>query len=216
MASKLKRTYRRSLRQWSQNRNGVLFIVIALFCISIIVYTNYIKDRKLVIDPASYGQLLNVIAKAESNNNYNAYFGNASNSSIDFTNMSIADVMKWQSEYIQKGSASSAVGRYQIINTTLSGLVRQLGLNTSKKFDKPMQDAMAIALLERRGAESYINNEITGDQFAASIAKEWAGLPKVIGDKPEESYYASDGLNKSNVKVQDVLEAIKPISAKAQ
>jgi len=167
-----------------------------------------------MIDPASYSQLLNVIAKAESNNNYNAYFGNASNSSIDFTNMSIADVMKWQSKYIQKGSASSAVGRYQIINTTLGGLVRQLGINTSNKFDKPMQDAMAIALLERRGAESYINREITRDQFAASIAKEWAGLPKVIGDKPEESYYASDGLNKSNVKVQDVLEAIKPISAK--
>lgn len=77
-----------------------------------------------------------------------------------------------------------------------------------------MQDKLAIALLERRGAESFINKELTTEQFAASIAKEWAGLPKVIGENPSESYYASDGLNKSRVSIDDVKNAIEPISAK--
>lgn len=214
MASKLKRKFIRNFKRWSRNRNTILLISIVVFCAGIIIYTNYMQDKRLTVNPASYEKLLDLIAKAESSNNYNAYFGNASNSSIDFTKMSIADVLKWQSEYVGQGSASSAVGRYQIINTTLTGLVQQLGIDTSKTFDKSVQDTMAIALLERRGAVSYINNEITGDQFAASLAKEWAGLPKVIGDKPDESYYASDGLNKSRVKVQEVLQAIEPITAK--
>lgn len=185
----------------------MVFIIIAG-----LIYNSYMQNRRLTVNPTTYRPLLQLIAKAESNDNYNAHFGNASNSSIDFTKMPIADVLKWQAEYIQQGNPSSAVGRYQIINTTLSGLVNQLAIDTNQKFDHAMQDRLAIALLERRGAESYINEELTPEQFAANLAKEWAGLPKVIGDNPNDSYYASDGLNKSQVKVDEVLKAIEPIS----
>lgn len=172
------------------------------------------QNKRLTVDPASYAPLLDVIAKAESKGNYNAHFGNAANSSVDFTKMSVAQVLQWQSDFVQQGNASSAVGKYQIINTTLSGLVRQLGIDAKQPFDKQTQDSLAIALLERRGAEKYINSEITREEFAANLAKEWAGLPKVIGQDPDESYYASDGLNKSRVGVDEVLEAIEPISSK--
>lgn len=185
-----------------------------MLCIGIIVYTNYMQNRRLTVDPASYTSLLDVVAKAESKGNYNAYFGNVSNLSVDFTKMSIAEVMQWQSDFVKQGNASSAVGKYQIIDTTLAGLVRQLGLDASQLFDKQTQDRLAIALLERRGAENYINNEITREEFAANLAKEWAGLPKVIGENPNKSYYASDGLNKAHVSVGDVMKAIEPISAK--
>ena len=189
-------------------------ISVAIALIAVIVYTNYMQNRRLAVDPATYSPLLHLIAQAESNGNYNAYFGNASNQSINFTKMSIAEVMKWQDDYVRKGSASSAVGRYQIINTTLTGLVIQLGINVDHIFDQSMQNRLAIALIEQRGSERYVNGELTSDQFAANLAKEWAELPKVIGDNPSDSYYASDGINASHVSVDQVKKAIEPIAPK--
>lgn len=168
-----------------------------------------------MVDPASYDPLLRLIAKAESNNNYNAHFGNASTTAVPFTEMSVADVMQWQNESIRQGSASSAVGSYQIINTTLSGLVQRLGIDTSQKFDQSMQDKLAVALLEKRGIEQYVNKELTEDQFAANLAQEWAALPKVIGDNPHDSYYAGDGLNKSRVTIDELKDAIRQIRPNA-
>lgn len=172
------------------------------------------QNRRLAVDPQSYTPLLELIASVESKDNYNAYFGNAGNKAIDFTNMTIAEVLQWQARYVAEGNASSAIGRYQIVNTTLSGLIERLGIDTTQKFDATTQDKLAIALLERRGSEQYINKELSREQFAANLAKEWAALPKVIGERPGDSYYASDGLNKSLVSIDKVLKAIEPIKAK--
>jgi hypothetical protein len=200
------RSIKRGLRGKTPALAVLVFILIGIF-----VYATYMQNKRLTVDSATYAPLLQLIAKVESKGNYNAYFGNASNSSINFTAMSIAEVMKWQSDHVSQGNLSSAVGKYQIVDKTLSGLVRQLGIDTSQMFDQTMQDQLAIALLERRGAESYINQELTRDQFAANLAKEWAALPKVIGEKPGASYYAGDGLNKSLVSVNEVMKAIEPI-----
>lgn len=179
-----------------------------------IVYANYMQQKRLIVDPVTYAPLLQLIAQVESKENYNAYFGNASNTSIDFTKMSIAEVMSWQADYVRQGSPSDAVGKYQIISTTLASLAQQLKLDTSQKFNAQMQDKLAITLLERRGSENYVNNELARHEFAANLAKEWAALPKVVGENPEASYYAADGLNQSLVSVNDVLKAIEPINPK--
>lgn len=178
----------------------------------VFTYTEYMHNKRFTVNPATYAQLLQLIARVESKGNYNAYFGSAQNSSINLTAMPIADVMKWQSDYIRQGSPSSAAGKYQIMDTTLTGLVDELDVDVNRPFDQTMQDRMAIALIERRGAIAYINGELTREEFAANLAKEWAALPRVVGENPEDSYYASDGLNKSLVGVDEVLEAIKPIS----
>jgi len=212
--SKFVRKKFRPIKRWLKNRQFVLLAVIILFCVGLIVYAIYIDKKRLTVDPASYSPLLSLIARAESNDNYNAYFGNAGNKSIHFTSMSIADVLKWQTAYINQGNPSSAVGRYQILNTTLSGLIQQFDIDTNHKFDKAMQDKLAIALLERRGAVEYVNKELTREQFAANLAKEWAGLPKIVGENPNDSYYASDGLNKARTTVDEVLKAIEPIRPK--
>ena len=176
-----------------------------------LLYASYMANKRISVDPVAYKPLLSLIAQAESNDNYNAYFGNGGNTTIDFTAMSVADVLAWQAEFVHQGSPSSAVGRYQIINTTLLGLVRQLDIDTMQKFDKSMQDKLAIALLERRGANAYVNKKITKEVFASNLAKEWAALPKVIGANPSESHYASDGLNKSRVSVNVILDVIERI-----
>jgi muramidase (phage lysozyme) len=179
-----------------------------IFVVGIIVYAGFMPRRDKPINPAAFRPLLNLIAEGESNDNYNAYFSNPNNQEVDFTSMTVAEVMTWQKEFVSQGNPSSAVGRYQIINKTLSGLVNQLEVDTNEKFDKKMQDRLAIALLERRGAKDYVNDRISREEFAANLAKEWAALPKVLGDKPHESYYASDGLNQSRVAVSEVLKAI--------
>lgn len=172
------------------------------------------SNKRLTVDPITYTPLLGLIANAESNGNYTAYFGNAANTSVDFTKMSVQEVLAWQEEYIRKGNYSSAVGRYQIVNTTLSGLVKQIGIDPLRRFDAALQDTLAIALLERRGAERYINDELSKEAFAANLAMEWAALPKVIGQNPNDSYYSSDGINKSRVKVSDVLRAVEQLRAR--
>lgn len=204
----------RALKRRTIRHKLASLIAVALFIGGLVSYANYMDNQRFSIDRASSKPLLDLIAKAESSGNYNAYFGNSTNTKIQFTKMSIADVMKWQKEYVASGSASSAVGRYQIIDTTLAGLVREMRLDPSQTFDEKLQDDMAITLLERRGAEQYVNDELSDKEFAANLAKEWAGLPKMTGDNPEDSYYAGDGLNKSRVKPGHVLGAIKPIEPK--
>ncbi len=165
------------------------------------------------IDPSAYAPLLSTIAKGESNGNYNAHFGNANNNTTRFTEMSIADVLQWQSEFVDQGNASSAVGKYQIIRPTLAGLVMRLDLDTSRLFDAALQDELAITLLERRGALDYVENKISREQFAANIAKEWAALPKVTGPNPQDSYYAGDGLNSSRISIEEVYTALNRLTA---
>ena len=204
----------RKVTRWLQKRPAVFWIGI-VFVAALIAYTIGSMNQRLQVDPVSAKPLLDLIARVESKGNYNAYFGNAGNTSIKFTEMSIADVLSWQEDFIAAGHPSSAVGRYQIISTTLKGLVQQLNIDTNQPFNEAMQDSMAVALLERRGATEYVNNQIDERQFAAELAKEWAALPRVVGDRPEQSYYAGDGLNKALVKVDEVLRAVGGVSAKA-
>jgi muramidase (phage lysozyme) len=205
-----KKLKRRMLKKWRQfarqNRWTLRATAGSLLVLGgAIMYVSMTAPK---VDPSAYTPLLNTIAKGESNGNYNAHFGNANNMAIRFTDMSVGDVLKWQEKYVHEGSASSAVGKYQIIRSTLQGLVSELDIDQDAKFDAALQDKMAIALLERRGSLDFVDNKLTREQFAANLAKEWAALPKVVGDNPNESFYASDGLNQARISIQEVYFAI--------
>ncbi len=160
------------------------------------------------IDPSAYAPLLATIAKGESGGNYNAYFGSPANTTTRFTDMPVDDVLQWQADHVTAGNVSNAVGKYQIIRPTLVGLVNQLNIGQNEIFDEALQDRLAIALLERRGSVDYVNKKLTREQFAANLAKEWAALPKIIGPNPQNSYYAADGINKSQVTIDEVYGAL--------
>ena len=155
--------------------------------------------------------LLDVIAKGESRGNYNAYFGNVNNSDIRFTSMTVAEVVDWQLDFVAAGNASSAVGRYQIIDTTLQSLISQQRIDLSVVFDETIQDILAIALLERRGVRDYLNQRISRDEFARNLSMEWAALPQVIGENPTASYYSGDGLNAVQISIEEVYKAIDTV-----
>lgn len=204
----------RARRIWRHIRtHAPQYALVMLVVGSALVYTISHMNRLLPVDPTSAEPLLALIARVESRDNYNAHFGKADNQSPKFTEMTIAEVLRWQDAFVAQGNPSSAVGRYQIINTTLAGLVQELDLDMTQRFDEAMQDRLALALLERRGVVAYINGRIDAKQFAAELAKEWAGLPRVIGNSPEKSYYAGDGLNTALVGVEEVLEAVGDVRA---
>lgn len=175
----------------------------------------YVMQTHSSINPAAYKPLLELIAEAESRGNYNAYFSNARNTDLQLTDMTIEEVLAWQEQFVDQGSPSNAAGRYQIISPTLSSLVTELSLTTKEKFDPSTQDTLAIALIERRGAESFIEGQLSREEFAHNLSKEWAALPRVIGDSPQNSYYAGDGLNASQVEVEELLNAIDAFEIEA-
>ena len=155
-----------------------------------------------------YTKILDTIAKGESNGNYNAYYGEANNSKIKFTSMKVQDVLAWQKKFVEKGSPSSAVGKYQFIRPTLQGLVDELDIDGNETFSPDLQDKLAIVLLKRRGVYDYMDEKISKEQFAYNLSKEWAALPIVKGDKPEASYYAGDGLNEVRTTIDEISQGI--------
>lgn len=209
MGSKLKRFTAKPFRRIKQ---PATYYVLAIGFSLVFVIGMIIEGVKMDLN---YTSLLNTIAQGESRGNYNAYFGNAGNAKIDFTAMTVGEVLDWQAEYVAQGSPSSAVGKYQFINTTLKGLVDEMQVSYSEQFDADLQDKLAIRLLERRGVQDYAHGLISSEQLAHNLSKEWAALPRVIGGNPESSYYDGDGLNKAHVKVDQVMTAIaslKPVN----
>lgn len=182
----------------------------AVFLALVIISGNMVYQKYMAfnVNPAVYTPLLNTIAKGESHGNYNAYYGSSNNTTVHFTDMSIADVLRWQQDFINKGSPSSAVGKYQIVRPTLAGLVQKLKIDPNTKFNQSTQDTLAVALLEKRGALAFIQKRLSREQFAANLAQEWAALPRVTGPNPTQSYYAGDGLNKAHISIEEVYKAL--------
>lgn len=160
----------------------------------------------------NYSKLLNTIAKGESKGNYNAYYGHPDNKKLKLTSMTIGEVLAWQKQYVKNGSPSSAAGKYQIIRPTLEGLVAELKIDKRALFNAPMQDRLAVALLERRGVKDYARGKITREQFAHNLSKEWAALPSTAGKQPNQSYYAGDGLNKVQISRSEIFSSIETLN----
>jgi hypothetical protein len=167
-----------------------------------------IKYPKAGAAAGENGAILDFIAeRAESGGNYNAYFRNGDNTSIRFTDMTVGQVLQWQQNHVAKGSISSAVGRYQIVQKTLRGLVDKLGIDPNAKFDEALQDRLGVQLLKEAGLDAYKQGG-SKEVFANNLAKVWAGLPVVSGPNAGRSFYHDDGINKSKIPVGEFLAAL--------
>lgn len=159
--------------------------------------------------------LLDFIAQPESGGNYNIVWGGIKikdQPKKPITKMTIQEVLDWQ-DSIDKFYNSEAAGRYQIMEDTLRTLPPAAGLLKSDLFDEAGQDALATVLLKRRGLDKYLSGEMTTEDFANNLAKEWASLTVVTGTKKGRSFYAGDGLNRSHVSVEAFLEAVRAVKA---
>lgn len=161
------------------------------------------------LDSFGGGSALDMIGHFESNGNYNAYYGNAGNEEVDFSQMTIDEVLAWQDQYVADGSPSSAVGKYQFIRGTLRELKESGNYTGDEMFSNDLQDQMATELMNRRGYQEFMNGEISAEQFADNMAKEWASLPMATGPNAGQSYYSGDGLNKALVDLDDYLTQLE-------
>ena len=152
--------------------------------------------------------MLELIGKVEATGNYNAYYGNARNTDVQFVSKTIDEVISWQKVFVSNGSRSSACGKYQIIRKTLEHLKKTMSLSGAELFDPKMQDTLAIRLLEGRGYFKFLLGEKSKFSFANNLAKEWASFPVHGGAKHGRSYYAGDGLNKALVSPEEVFETL--------
>lgn len=151
-------------------------------------------------DPTN--RLLNLIGSIEGQGNYNILVGGKT--LPELTSMTVKQVLDYQSQMVASGHESTAVGKYQVIRDTLGDMLKQGVVRSDDVFNAATQDRIATALMKRRGLEDYKSGYLSADQFADSLAKEWAALPTASG----QSYYQGKGSNQALISRDKLMEAI--------
>jgi len=135
---------------------------------------------------AKLDQLLSLIALAEANNGYDSVQHGASVKPPALpTSMTIRQIYAWIDA---TPGQPHAIGRYQFIPSTLRDLVRQLGVPTSAKFDRRVQDRLALALVAQAGYSDFASSKIDASKFMDNLALIWAGLPQADGRSAYHGY----------------------------
>lgn len=150
-------------------------------------------------------QILDLVAGGESNGDYNAVYGIPVGSSTqpDFSSMTISQVQQYQRNRITSGQDSSAVGKYQFIQSTLSETVERAGFNPDTTYFTPeVQDQLMTTRLDQRGLSIWKKGNMDNNTFQDNLAKEFASVPVATAQKgahgailPGQSYYEGDGIN---------------------
>jgi len=156
--------------------------------------TNVIKTRS---------PILNLIGAAEGAD-FNTMFGGGKH---DLPNMTVKEVLQLQKQNV-KSKGGSPAGAMQVTDDTLKDLIKAGVVKLSDKFDQVTQERIGHALLERRGYSKFISGEMSVEDFADSLAHEWASLPLANG----LSAYKGIADNKARISRQqllDVLERLK-------
>lgn len=156
--------------------------------------------------------ILNLIGMAEAPGGYDTvYAGSKVRPPRPITQMTVGQVMDWQRQSINAGSVSSAAGRYQIIYKTLRSLVSRGVLYRGELFSASAQDRAATALMRGRGLDGYQSGQLSLEDFANNLAREWAGLPVVSGASAGRSYYDGYAGNSATVSADQVRAALRTV-----
>ncbi len=165
------------------------------------------KEEKLKSDEKWIKWFLSIIRRYESSNNYDAVSWIENQTVIQFTKMSIKEVLDYQQWLIDSGK-DSPIWAYQVKKSTLEMICEKHGISLDEKFSPEMQDRIWLLLLKHRWLDNYINWKISIDKFQENLSKEWAFFPK---DKSWESYYAWVWNNKALIphsKMRKHLESL--------
>lgn len=160
-----------------------------------------------------YRPLLDLIGKAEGTDKARGYnetlaYGAYTGGAVDLVSMTLDEVDKLQTKMLQHPKNkwnSSAVGRYQIVRTTMRNIRKTLGLTGRERYDKEMQDRMACFLLGQRGIDLYLTGAKKEDAMLLELAKEWASFPKPDG----AGYYSGQGGKLKPAAVRKVLKEVQ-------
>lgn len=160
-----------------------------------------------------YRPLLDLIGYTEGTDEGDGYnetlaFGAYTGGDVNLTGMSLDQVDALQTRMLAHPNNkwnSSAVGRYQIVRTTLRKIRKQLGLPGTAPFNTEMQDRMACYLLGGRGIDRFIKGQMTADAMINALAKEWASLPTTA----DRGHYGGQHARVDSATVRKVLQQVK-------
>ena len=185
--------------------------------------------------PTTGAGLKPVLAKAESGNYNQLVFpkrGTNAPTTANLTDMTLNQVLAYQEQMRKsKNYPSDAVGKYQIIGSTLQSAITNLKLDGNQKFDQKTQDKIYEDYLiggKRKGVMDYITGKSNNLlQAMLEMAQEFASFPvpfdlhraanvtrsgNVIWDerdvKKGESYYIGSGGNQAHVKLEQSAKAL--------
>ena len=139
--------------------------------------------------------VLDLVAGPESRGNYNAWYRAAHQRDLQLAELTVAEVRVLQRRLVRK-NGGSAIGRYQIIDDTLDGLIVGMGLRGSERFTPALQDRMAMRLAREAGLDAWLDGALSDERFAARLARVWAGLP---ADHSDRSRYAGIQGNRAGI-----------------
>jgi len=151
--------------------------------------------------------VLDLVAGPESRGNYNAWYRAADQHEVQLAELTVDEVRALQQRLVRV-NGGSAVGRYQIIDDTLDGLVARMGLSGKERFTPALQDRLAMHLAREAGLEAWLAGGLKDARFAANLARVWAGLP---ADRSGRSHYAGIAGNRAGVGWRSVVAALRYI-----
>lgn len=129
----------------------------------------------------------------------------------NFSDMTVNEVLKYQQDKSKETRSTAAVGYFQFIGPTLKSLIKEAGLTGEEKFTPQLQNRLGEMLMERRGLSQYMEGKMHPEDFADSLAKEWAGLPTRTG----KSYYEGVGGNHATISRRELMDSVNSIPRKA-
>jgi conjugal transfer mating pair stabilization protein TraG len=153
------------------------------------------------------GAVLDLIATAESQGNYNAWHGNAAQRDVDLSALSVIEVRALQAELVHS-TGGSAIGRYQILDDTLGSLATRLGLSGDERFTPALQDRLALQLARDAGLDRWLEGRLSDGQFATNLSQIWAGLPT---DETNRSAYEGIAGNRAALKYDAMRASLRSI-----
>lgn len=162
----------------------------------------------------SVGKLLDFISASEGTdyNTQSSYINTTGGKPLqDFT---IKQIFEIQNGMIAAGALSTAIGRYQFIQSTLESLVVSAGLDPNTTYFTPaLQDKLALIDLKRRGLNSWLAGKESTTEFARSLSQEWASL---ANPDTGTGFYTGQNARYSLTSFMEVLSEIQPIEATTQ
>lgn len=178
-----------------------------------------------------YRPLLNLLGKSEGTDRrdgYNETLGygkmldgivsGKSQPRIILTNKTLGQIDDIQTRMLKdpdnKRLNSSAIGRYQIVRTTMRSIKKALRLSDDALFNEDMQDRMACFLLGQRGIDKWLGGHMSQDTLINNLAHEWASLPTVAGYSAYAKVKPGDihAAQRSSVKVTEVREVLSVVN----
>jgi len=161
----------------------------------------------------NYRPLLDLIGHSEGTDRKRGYnetlgYGAYTYGDHDLVDMTLDEIDQLQTvmlEHPDNKWNSSALGRYQIVRTTLRKIRKKLKLSGSAKFDAAMQDRMACFLLGGRGIDRWLAGSMSEAALINALAREWASLPTTKG----KGYYGGQHAAVSVSQVKAALAEVK-------